>query len=64
MQVIVVIVPNIAKIFNLVPLNSQQWLITALISVMPVVIIEIQKKFEEIKFGKVIYKKEYADKKA
>ena len=57
MQVIVVIVPPIAKIFDLVNLNSQQWFLTAVISIMPIIIIEIQKKFEEIKFGKVIYKK-------
>ena len=64
MQIIVVIIPPIAKIFDLVPLNSQQWLITLLISIMPIIIIEIQKKFEEIRFGKVIYKNEFVDKNA
>ena len=64
MQVIVVIVPPIAKIFDLVNLNSQQWFLTAVISIMPIIIVEIQKKFEEIKFGKVIYKKEFVDKNA
>ena len=64
MQVIVVIVPPIAKIFDLVSLNSQQWFLTAVISIMPIIIVEIQKKFEEIKFGKVIYKKEFVDKNA
>ena len=29
---------------------------TTLISIMPIVIMEIQKKFNEFKFGKVIYK--------
>ena len=55
MQVIVVIIPPIADIFKLVPLNKEQWLLTALISIMPLIIVEIQKKFEEIKFGKVVY---------
>ena len=64
MQVIVVIIPPIAKIFDLVALNTQQWILTLFISIMPTIIIEIQKKFEEIRFGKVIYKKEYADKNA
>ena len=54
MQVIVVVVPPIAEIFKLVTLSSQQWIYTAIISIMPIVIIEIQKKFEEIKFGKIV----------
>ena len=58
MQVIVVVVPQIAEIFKLVALNGQQWLYTAIISIMPVVIMEIQKKFEEIKFGKIVYQRE------
>ena len=56
MQIIVVIIPQVAEIFKLVPLNREQWLITLLISIMPLIIAEIQKKFEEIKFGKVVYK--------
>ncbi len=55
LQVIVVVVPCFANIFSLVPLNSIQWIYTALISILPLVIIEIQKKFNEIRFGKVIY---------
>lgn len=55
MQIIVVIVPQIAKVFKLVVLNKEQWIYTILISLVPLVIIEMQKKFEEIKFGKVVY---------
>lgn len=55
MQVIVVVVPQIAEIFKLVPLNKEQWIYTIIISLVPLIIIEIQKKFEEIKFGKVVY---------
>ena len=43
MQIVVVIVPGFAKIFSLSPLNSIQWIATILISVMPVVIMELQK---------------------
>ena len=58
MQIAVVIIPPVAEIFKLVPLNKTQWMYTALISIMPIVIMEIQKKFNEFKFGKVIYKSE------
>ena len=56
LQVIVVIVPPIADIFKLVPLNFTQWIYTAIISFMPIVIMETQKKFEELKFGKPVFK--------
>lgn len=56
LQVIVVIVPFLANIFSLVPLNLTQWVYTILISILPVVVIEIQKKINELKFGKTIYK--------
>ena len=54
-QVVVVIVPTLANIFKLVPLTGLQWLITLGISILPLPIVEIQKKFNEFKFGKVIY---------
>ena len=57
-QVIVVLVPQIAQIFELVPLNNTQWLYVILISLMPIVIVEIQKKVNEVKFGKIVYQKE------
>ena len=55
LQIIVVIIPQIAEIFKLVPLNSTQWLYTILISFAPIVIMELQKWFNEIKFGKRVY---------
>lgn len=55
MQVTVVVVPQIAEVFKLVPLNKVQWLYTIIISLVPLVIMEVQKKFEEIKIGKVVY---------
>ena len=53
-QIIVAIIPNLANIFNLVPLNLTQWIITLIISFMPIPVVELQKKFNEFKFGKVI----------
>ena len=54
-QTIVVIIPTFANIFNLVPLTNTQWLIVAIISILPIPIMELQKKVNEMKFGKVIY---------
>lgn len=63
LQVSVVCIPMIANIFKLVPLNGIQWLYATLISISPVLIMELQKKFNEIRFGKIIYsykeKREY-----
>ena len=57
LQVMVIIIPPIANIFNAVPLNATQWLYIILISILPIVIIEIQKKINEVHFGKIIYRK-------
>ena len=45
-QTIVVIIPPIAEIFELTNLTMIQWLITVLISVLPIPIMELQKKFD------------------
>lgn len=58
MQVGVVAVKPIANIFKVVPLNQIQWCYTIAISFIPLVVMELQKKFNEFKFGKVIYKKQ------
>ena len=55
LQAVVVMVPAFANVFKLVPLNGTQWLYTIGISILPLVIIEAQKKLNEIKFGKTIY---------
>lgn len=60
LQVLVIVIPPIAHIFDSVPLNSKQWLIIALISILPIVIIEIQKRINDIRFGKIVYTKEEA----
>ena len=56
LQIGVVLIPGVANIFKLVPLNSIQWLYTIGISILPIFIMEIQKRFNEFKFGKIIYK--------
>lgn len=55
MQIGVVLIPSVAQIFKLVPLNMIQWMIVSIISVAPIIIVEIQKYFNEVKFGKTVY---------
>ena len=54
-QTIVVIIPTLASIFKLVPLTNIQWIITIIISILPIPIMEIQKKVNETKLENVIY---------
>ena len=55
MQTIVVVIPAFAEIFKLVPLNQTQWIITIIISVLPIPIMELQKKVNEARLENVIY---------
>lgn len=55
LQISVVIIKPIADIFQLVALNKEQWIITTLISISPIIIIEIQKKINELRNGKIYY---------
>ena len=57
-QTIVVIVPSLAQIFKLVPLTNMQWLITIIISILPIPIMEMQKKVNKAKLENVIYPEE------
>ena len=54
-QTIVAIIPELANIFKLVPLNQVQWIITLIISILPIPIMEVQKKVNEVKFGKTVF---------
>ena len=54
MQVIVVIVPYLANMFSLVPLNKIQWIYTIGISILPIIIIEIQKRFNQLRTNRNI----------
>lgn len=56
----IVCIPVLANIFKLATLNSMQWLWCIGISILPIVIIELQKKINENKFGRTIY--EYKEK--
>ena len=55
LQCIVVCIPTLTRIFKLVELNSIQWLYCILISILPIVIMECQKKINEIRFGRTVY---------
>ena len=44
LQLVVVMIPVLASVFKLVPLNGVQWLITLGISILPLIIMEGQKK--------------------
>ena len=54
-QVIVVLIPILANIFDVVSLDSVQWLITIIISIMPIPIMEVQKMINNRNRGKVIF---------
>lgn len=60
-QISVVVLPSLAKIFKLVPLNQMQWMMTIMISLLPIPIMELQKKLNEVKYGKRIYPKKVGD---
>ncbi len=56
MQVGIILIPSTQKIFCLTSLEGTQWIITALLSLLPIVIMEMQKKANELIFGKVVYR--------
>ena len=55
LQIGVVTIPSISKIFGCQPLNYIQWTIVAIISIFSIIIVEAQKAINEIRFGKRIY---------
>ena len=59
-QTIVVVVPYFAKVFQVVPLNGIQWIITICISLFPIPVIELQKFLNEnVKIPKVSLKAKF-----
>lgn len=54
-QISVVLIPALAEIFKLIPLNQIQWMITIIISLLPIPIMELQKKLNESKGKNIIY---------
>ena len=58
-QVIVVLIPQLAEIFKLVPLTGLQWCITLIISILPVPIMEVQKFFDrKVKKESIVIKED------
>ena len=55
LQIGVVCIPSLSNMFNLVPLDARGWMYVVGISILPLIIMEIQKKWNEFKFGKVVY---------
>jgi len=62
LQTIVVVVPQFAELFKLTNLTVTQWLYTIGISLTPILLMEIQKFANQIKFGKVVRKNNLAKK--
>ena len=58
LQVLVTIIPAVSKVFKVSSLNPVQWLIIIMISITPIIVIEMQKKLNEIKFGKTYFAKQ------
>ena len=54
-QTIVAIVPTLANVFQLVPLNQAQWIITLVISFLPIPIMELQKRINCTRVNNAIY---------
>ncbi len=61
LQIGVVSIPQIANIFDVVSLNLTQWICVAIISILPIVIIEIQKRLNDYRFGKTVYRSRTSD---
>ena len=55
LQIAVISIPVLSKLFECVPLNGTQWIMVLTISISPIVIMEIQKWLNEFKFGKRVY---------
>ena len=55
LQIIVVIIPQTAEIFKVISLNSDQWICTILISLVPIPVMEMQKKLNDFLYGRRIY---------
>jgi Ca2+-transporting ATPase len=44
LQIIVISLPVLAKVFQVVPLSPRQWAITIFLSIVPILVVELQKK--------------------
>ena len=55
LQIVVVMVPVFANVFGLVPLTGTQWIYTLGISILPLIIMEAQKKLNSVRVGKKVF---------
>ena len=55
LQIGVSIIPQVATIFDVMPLSPIQWIYTIVISICPLFIMKAKKKLHEVRHGKVIY---------
>ena len=60
-QIIIVLIPQLADIFELTSLTQMQWLITIIISIMPIPIIELQKGLNIDRENERVLKKRIAN---
>lgn len=59
-QIIIVLIPQLADVFELTSLTQMQWLITIIISIMPIPIIELQKGLNTDRENERVLKKRIA----
>lgn len=50
LELIVILIPQIANIFDVVLLNKEQWIYTIIISILPIFIMEGQKMINKVKY--------------
>ena len=48
LQISVITIPQLAKIFQVVPLSFRQWAVVLFLSFVPIIVVELQKKFNSI----------------
>ena len=51
MQIAVISVAPLAKVFQVVPLNLRQWAVVFMLSIAPIVVVEFQKKINSKKYA-------------
>lgn len=57
LQVFVTAIPAVCDVFEVTSLNLNQWAMVIGISILPIILVELQKKINEIKFGKRVFAK-------
>lgn len=58
LQVVVTAIPAVCKVFEVTGLNLSQWVMVIVISILPIILVELQKKINEIRFGERVFAKE------